>query len=466
MNRVLTLLLTVATALLAASNGYARSTANPMSLMETPARQAASIYPSIPTDRVGAAVGPLFPGVAEKPAIGSIRSPVDPFGEIEKTIRSANIGEPSLRNPVPESAIRDLRASLAEQGMELTPAEVTSAVDYAHALLRESPGTWLYDKVVWGLDKERAAFHGNVAELSEARARGMVLTKDLQSEHFDLTEPKFGARSAQLKVYKDPARGLSETIDDLKALPVKAGRYGIMPRDSLLEVERRGLVYRRTIGDSEFFIPREDPSIKLLPARSFSTYSESVDYAERGRGILRGLVRGGSGEAGAVERGGPGGAEGLVEGGAIGTAGASSSTLVFAGKALGVAAVLATAGIEVHNVYEWYDGRMSTRRLAVSSVGLGGGIVGGSGGAWAGAAIGAAAGSEVPIIGNVAGGIIGGIIGGFAGGWAGSSATGYLANSYFRFEDNKFGRQQQRELMQFLTKYYSRPASTGSAGAP
>ena len=498
MNRLHTLLFVLATTLLAVTNCCARSIVNSMTLMETPARQAASIYPPVPSDAVGTAVGTMFPELVEKPAIGAVRSPVDVLGEIEETIQNANIGEPSLRNPVPESALRNLQTSLAEQGVELTPDELSAAVDYAHALMRESTNASLYAKVMESLGSERAAFHGNVAELREAGERNMVLTKDTQSEHFDLTEAKVVARSAQLKVYKDPARGLQEMIEDLRETPEASGRYGIMPRDSLLELEERGLVYRRTIGDGEFFIPREEPSIKLMPTKSFSTYGESVDYAERGRAILQ-QVRGASGEAAeSVAEGGfamesAAGVEGGVEGGTVGATEGLSSVLVVGSKALGIVGAAAAVGFEGYNLsewinghistrrftessaslgggiagwiavgsYEWFNGHMSTRRFTESSASLGGGIAGGFGGAWAGAAAGGAVGSFIGPEGTPVGAFIGGIIGGIAGGWTGSVAADYAVGSYYQFEDNKFGRQQQRELRQFLIRYYSHPAPRG-----
>ena len=118
----------------------------------------------------------------------SARSP-SPLQMIEGTIRQANAGETFFRRPVPLSDVLRLRNSLAEIGVELTPEQAQAAIDYAQSLLRESPSKTLGAKVA-EMSPNRKAFHGNVAELAEARAREMVLTKSPRSETFDLTEAK------------------------------------------------------------------------------------------------------------------------------------------------------------------------------------------------------------------------------------------------------------------------------------
>lgn len=78
-----------------------------------------------------------------------------------------------------------------------------------------------------------------------------------------------------------------------------------------------------------------------------------------------------------------------------------------AGKALGAAGALLSAGV---SVYEYATAESSAERM--DAVGEG---VGGFGGAMAGAALGATIGSIVPGVGTLIGGAVGGLIGGFLG---------------------------------------------------
>ena len=488
-------------AILVAAPCRVSAKSNPIMLMQRPAEQSAIALPRLPDSGFGRAVGAMFPQSALVHDQAPMTAPTPILDQIEQTIRQANIGEPSLRNPVPQVELDSLRSRFAEQGLELTPRELRAAVDYAHALLRENPDAALLEKVVRDQQVERPGLHGNVAELAEARERDMVLTRDPQSEHYDLTESKVGARSAQVKIYKDANSGLISTIDDLKNLPEGAPRYGIMPRESLRELESRGVVSKRTINGTDFFIPHDEPTMKIMASQAFEGPGESVDYAATGRDVLAKLeglgpeegwaMAGGKvmGLAGvavtvgfegysvyewsighlstrqllisstALGGGAAGGYAGALAGGAAGGFGGA-----LAGGAMGAAAG-SVVPLEGYYVYEWSTGHLSTRKFVTSSAALGGGAVGGYAGALAGGAVGAAAGSVVPLVGTAAGAVVGAVvgatIGGTAGGWAGSDLAAGAVGSYYQFEDGKFGRHQQAELMRFLTKYYA--DKTGSA---
>ena len=89
-----------------------------------------------------------------------------------------------------------------------------------------------------------------------------------------------------------------------------------------------------------------------------------------------------------------------------------------AGKALGAAGALLSAGV---SVYEYATAESSAERM--DAVGEG---VGGFGGAMAGAALGATIGSVIPGIGTVIGGAVGGLIGGFLGSSLGKGLMDWL----------------------------------------
>ena len=89
-----------------------------------------------------------------------------------------------------------------------------------------------------------------------------------------------------------------------------------------------------------------------------------------------------------------------------------------AGKALGAAGALLSAGV---SVYEYATAESSAERM--DAVGEG---VGGFGGAMAGAALGATIGSVIPGIGTVIGGVVGGLIGGFMGSSLGKGLMDWL----------------------------------------
>lgn len=89
-----------------------------------------------------------------------------------------------------------------------------------------------------------------------------------------------------------------------------------------------------------------------------------------------------------------------------------------AGKALGAAGALLSAGV---SVYEFATAESSAERM--DAVGEG---VGGFGGAMAGAALGATIGSIVPGVGTLIGGAVGGLIGGFLGSELGKGLMGWL----------------------------------------
>lgn len=89
-----------------------------------------------------------------------------------------------------------------------------------------------------------------------------------------------------------------------------------------------------------------------------------------------------------------------------------------AGKALGAAGALLSAGV---SVYEFATAESSAERM--DAVGEG---VGGFGGAMAGAALGATIGSIVPGVGTLIGGAVGGLIGGFLGSSLGKGLMDWL----------------------------------------
>ena len=89
-----------------------------------------------------------------------------------------------------------------------------------------------------------------------------------------------------------------------------------------------------------------------------------------------------------------------------------------AGKALGAAGALISAGV---SVYEFATAESSAERMG--AVGEG---VGGFGGAMAGAALGATIGSIVPGVGTLIGGAVGGLIGGFLGSELGKGLMDWL----------------------------------------
>jgi len=131
-------------------------------------------------------------------------------------------------------------------------------------------------------------------------------------------------------------------------------------------------------------------------------------------------------------------------------------------KVTGYAAAAALVGYWGYNYYEWTHGRISTRQFVTTTASIGGGLAGAAAGAAGGAWAGAAIGSIVPGAGTAFGGAAGSLIGGALGWLGGSKAAKYAVGSYYQFEDNKFGRHQQTELMQFLTRYYSSPVAAGN----
>jgi hypothetical protein len=458
MNRLAMLSLVIASLLLAGVRCYARTAVGPNALMESPSEQETLLSPVNLRSQLGRATVSMFPELGLQRAEALAPANASPLDQIEEAIRQANRGEPSLRFPVLEGALQNLRDALAEQGTELSPPAVGALVDYAHGLLRENSKVALLDKAMRDLKSERMGFHGNVAELAEARARNMMLTKDAQSEHYDIIEREAPFRGAQLKVYKNSTRGLRETIADLENLPEGAARYGIMPGESLLQLESRGLVFRKTINGKDFFVPDEDHSITLMPSKAFASTDEAIDRTMWGKRLLGGmtepLVAGEGLLAGTVEDG--------LESGAAGTSWLPQ-VIRIGGQAIAIAGAAGLVVYWGYTVYEWNTGEISTRQFLTSSASLGGGLAGGSAGALAGVWAGGEIGSIFGPVGTTAGLAIGGIIGGVSGGIVGGGAAKLGLSSYYQFEDNKFGRRQQKELVQFLARYYSTPSAAAGA---
>ncbi len=455
MNRKLLTIMLVAVGWLAGARCYARRAIDPATLMKTPFEQQAALLPVNLRSEFGQAVATMCPAVAlERTAVPApvIRSPLD---LIKDAIRLANLDGPSLRYPVPESALRNLQIALSRQGIDLTHYEISAAVDNAQALWRENPNASLLDKAMRDQNSERPTFHGNVAEVAEARARGMVPTKNTQGEHYDLTEPRNGPGNAQLKIYTDQVQGLNAMKSDFDYPPKKASRNGIMPIVSLLKLVLRGLLIRKTSGGMEFFILKEDQRITLMPWKAFASTDEAIKYTKLGKSLVGGMAEAAPAEEGLLA----GTVEGGFEGGALAGTAWLPQAMESGGKVLGVFGAAARVGYWGYTIYEWKEGKISTRRLVSSSAATVGGLAGGFAGAWAGGEAGAAIGSIFPGPGNAIGGFAGAVIGGIVGGFGGSAAAGYAASSFYQFEDNKFGRRQQAELMQFLTQYYSRPGA-------
>jgi len=220
---------------------------------------------------------------------GKVTPSYTAISAVEQTIRQANAGEPFFRRPVPMSGLMRLQATLGQEGRSISLFDLKATVDYASALMRESPAKSLNVKLAATELDNRPAFHGNVAEFAEARDRGNVLTKDSQSESFDLTEDKPRPRSAQLKIYQDPQRGLDEVIKDMNGLHPYARKLGIMPESSLRQLETRGVVVRRTILGSDFYVPVSNRDVVLMPSKAFASTADSHAYSKRGRMVLADL---------------------------------------------------------------------------------------------------------------------------------------------------------------------------------
>ena len=343
------------------------------------------------------------------------------LSDLEKTIRRANPGKDSqsLRRPVSEAALRKLQIRSALRGNFIFQQELRATTDYAHALLRESPGQSLVEKVKKLPMQERKPFHGNGAEVAEARSRGIVLTKSRTSTMWDLTETKFPARNFQMKIYEQPDKSLSSLLHDLdKNLDFK--KHGILTKDTLEREVKAGRLVRE--GNSYRPVGRSD--VELHPSKVFSRPADSHLYAKTGRGSL-------------IKRGLPGGK-------------AAPTGFQNAGKWLGRGSWVGLFAIEGYIIKGYATGRLSEREFVTAqSAIVGGGLGGWAGmqiGAWIGLAI--AGGPEDPfaVITVPAGALIGGLVGVFRGAKLGEMAA---SGFYGRLDE-----EQQRQVEAFICKEY------------
>ncbi len=335
--------------------------------------------------------------------------------DLERTIRQENLGvnSQSLRQPVSEAALRNLQVRSALRGNFISRAELRAATDYAHALLVEGNGkVSLAEKVNKLPDQLRKPFHGKVAELAEARSRGMVLNKNPTATTWDLTEAKFQPRNYQMKIYAQHDKALTSMIDDLDR-KLNFNKRGILTKDTL----KRGVKTGRLVREGNFYRPAGRTDIKLEPSKVFSRPAESHLYAKTGRGSLikRGL---------AAEKAAPTGFQ-------------------TAGKWLEGAGYVVLVATEAYVIQGFATGRLSEREFFTAQGAIVGGYLGAEGGATAGAAIGAFGGPFAPITVPV-----GAVIGGIAGGFGGAKLGEMAASGFYDRLDKEQKRQVETAIYQ------------------
>lgn len=223
----------------------------------------------------------------------TIQAPPSPALErIRVAIMQSNPRNSSIRIPVSKENLQSLTSDLTRRGYLVSSPDIRAATDVASAYMRENPDG-LRAKVLRGLD-HRPGFHGNVAEFAEAREQGMILTKDLRSTTWDLTEARFHPRNAQIKVYQDASKGINSVLDDLVPVAKKMsyGRaLGFVPQETLDAGVASGKLRVHRIGRVTAYAPASGENITLLPLKSFATAGESTQYALRGQATLRVLSR-------------------------------------------------------------------------------------------------------------------------------------------------------------------------------
>jgi hypothetical protein len=242
-----------------------------------------SLYPATRTakeqSRLLAAVSDM-PRVVAAPA-GERFGQTVALDRIEAAIRLANRHDlESLRRPVPAADLERLRADLVRTtGRALSAAQVQAMTDYGHAMLRETPYKSLAYKLARSTHAGRPGFHGLVAELAEARARQMVLTRDRRSGTFDLTEDRVRPRTAQLKIYADDGAAFRDMLRDLAPAP-EAARRGIMTQRAIASAEAHGRLRRRVINGTAYFVTtspqRTEPPFVSAPTGSWPTTRASA----------------------------------------------------------------------------------------------------------------------------------------------------------------------------------------------
>ena len=292
------------------------------------------------------------------------------LSDLDKTVRRANPGmdSQSLRRPVSEAALRKLQLRSAMRGNMLSQQELRAATDYAHALLLESNGKVLLTEKVSKLPEQlRKPFHGKVAELAEARSRGMVLNKNARGPTWDLTEAKFQPRNYQMKIYGRHSLALTSMLDDLdKKMPFN--KRGILTEATL----ERGVKSGRLVRSGNVYRPVGRPDVELHPSKVFSRPADSHLYAKTGRESLinRGLTRGKAAPTG----------------------------FQTAGKWLGRAGVVALVATEGYVIHGFATGRLSEREFVTVQSAIVGGGFGAAGGTLLGGALGLLGGPFAPIL--------------------------------------------------------------------
>jgi hypothetical protein len=336
--------------------------------------------------------------------------------EIESGILRANPGAESisLRTPVSKLALRILQGRLAMRGQFVPLEELQASTDYAQALMRESstrPLSKLVEKLPF---QQRNAFHGKVAEVAEARARGMVLTKSDRSPVWDLTESKSTPRNYQMKIYAQSDRALASLLDDLDQ-SLDFQKRGILTQETLDRETRAGRI--RRVG--RYYEPIGRPDVRLESSKMFGRPAESRLYAKAGG---TGLMRLGKTRP---------------------LPGASGLRWL---KPAGIAVLVVTEG---YLVWGASTGRLTDRDFVVGQSAVAGGVAGG----WAGAVSGAMLGGLLPPPLDAAGVPVGVVIGGIAGAIVGSEIAVTAATGiYGRLDD-----AQREEVAADIYKRYGLP---------
>jgi hypothetical protein len=248
----------------------------------------------------------------------------------------------------------------------------------------------------------RKAFHGKVAELAEARSRGLVLTKSRTSPTWDLTEKRFGPRNFQMKIYARHGPALSSLLDDLDDLDPKRtfSKRGILTKDTL----ERGVKGGQLVREGTIYRPVGRSDIELHSSKAFLRPAESQIYAKTGREMLikRGLT---------ITKSTPTGFQ-------------------TASKMLGRVSILALVATEGYVIHGFAIGRSSEREFFTAQSVIAGGGVGGYGGFLVGAGLGALVPPPFNVITIPVGGLFGGVVGAVGGAmvseWGASSFYGRL----------------------------------------
>jgi hypothetical protein len=403
MNRAFMILFIFATIWLAVANCYARSIANPAIVMETPARQAA-----------GLAATEMRPGLSASELHEMFRLKYGRRGEM----LLGDEGEDFLTIPgVADNAGR--------------AANMNSA-NFAKGYLRNH----LYARQIYNDPDFELLGADRPIETASGKTDMDLIFRQIFTEREFRMEVKNVKEENLLRNIEKYETQIDKMAEDAEV----SGREQIWVNRRSVPPELRDYAEARGVRVFENVVTGEKSRLRPGTTTMSEVLEKMKTEESAGDGLGLGGVRnqqladsedlaggvrwyGGATRVGEAEltadlEGGiEGDLEGGLDGGLIGTAIATT-------KVLGIAGVAVAVGFEGYDIYKWYNGHLSTRRLIGSSASLGGGLAGGLGGGFAGAAAGGAIGSVVPIIGTAAGGIIGGIIGGVTGGFAGSEAAG------------------------------------------